>query len=72
MHTPRMGEDDKTTVAPDDALDGAARQGRGQDHPPGESARAIPVTATVPRKVRENRDTEEGSGVRSIIGAHAR
>lgn len=27
MHTPRMGEDDKTTVAPDDALDGAARQG---------------------------------------------
>jgi len=42
MHTLRMGEDDRTTVPPDDALDGAARQGRGQDHPPGESARAIP------------------------------
>ncbi|GAN52255.1 hypothetical protein ME121_6381 [Methylobacterium sp. ME121] len=27
MHTPRMGEDDKTTVATDDALDGTARQG---------------------------------------------
>lgn len=50
MLTPRMGEDDNTTVASDDALDVATRQGRGQDHPPGESARAIPVTATVPPK----------------------
>lgn len=62
MYTPRMGEDDKTTIAPDDALDGAARQGRRQDRPPGESACAIPVTATVPREARENRDAEGGSG----------
>ncbi|UIY45007.1 hypothetical protein [Methylobacterium radiotolerans] len=72
MLTPRMGEENKTTVASDDALDGAARQGRGQDHPPGESARAIPVTAIVPRKVRENRDTEGRSslGMNGSITAH--
>ncbi len=61
MRTPRMGKDDKTTVALHDALDGAARQGRGQDHSSDESARAIPVTATVPRKVRQNCDAEGGS-----------
>jgi len=60
MHTSCLGEDNKTTVVPDDALDGVARQGRGQDHPPSESARAIPLTATVPCKVRENHDAEGG------------